>query len=129
MSYDWIEFLKLAESLESAPDSPGPREAALRSAASRAYYAAFHHALEQATKEGFSPAYTGDDHKRVQAHFRRHTPASKVRRKIAQELDRLLVERHKADYRNDIGKRPESLVSHAIGMATRIIENLESLDI
>jgi uncharacterized protein (UPF0332 family) len=129
MSYDWAEFLQLAESLESAPDSPGPREAALRSAASRAYYAAFHHALEQATREGFSPAYAGDDHKRVQAHFRRYSPPSKIRRKIAQELDRLLAERHKADYRNEIGKRPESLASHAIGMARRIIQNLKSLNV
>ena len=129
MSYDWADFLKLAASLESAPDSPGPREAALRSAASRAYYAAFHHALDHAIKEGFSPAYTGDDHKRVQAHFRRYSPPSKARRKIAQELDRLLAERHKADYRNVIGKRPASLASHALGMATRIIDNLKSLDI
>lgn len=126
MSYDWIEFLQLAESMESSPDSPGPREAALRSAASRAYYAAFHRALEYAIKEGFSPAYTGDDHKRVQAHFRRSSPPSKARRRIALELDRLLAERHKADYRNDIGKRPESLASHAIGMARRIIQNLRS---
>lgn len=129
MSYDWAEFLKLAESLESDPDSPGPREAALRSVASRAYYAAFHHALEHAIKEGFSPAYTGDDHRRVQTYFRRYTPPSTIRRKIAQELDRLLAERHKADYRNDIGKRPESLASHAIGMARRIIQNLKSLDL
>jgi len=129
MSYDWAEFLKLAASLESAPDSPGPREAALRSAASRAYYAAFHHALDRAIEEGFSPAYTGDDHKRVQAHFRRYSTPSKVRRKIAQELDRLLAERHKADYRNEVGKRPESLASHAVGMAMQIIENLKSLHI
>jgi uncharacterized protein (UPF0332 family) len=129
MSYDWVEFLELAESLESNPDSTGPREAALRSAASRAYYAAFHQAMDHAIREGFSPAYTGDDHRRDQTYFRRHSPPSKIRRKIAQELDRLLAERHKADYRNDIGKRPESLASHAIGMATRIIENLRSLDI
>ena len=129
MSYDWIEFLKLAESLGSSPDSPGPREAALRSAASRAYYAAFHQALEHAIGEGFSPAYTGDDHKRVQAHFRRYSPPSRARRRIALELDRLLAERHKADYRNEIGKRPESLASHAIGMATRIIQNLRSLSL
>ena len=129
MSYDWAEFLRLAESLESNPDSPGPREAALRSAASRAYYAAFHQALDHAIGEGFSPAYTGDDHRRVQAYFRRYSPPSKIRRKIAQELARLLAERHKADYRNDIGKRPQSLASHAIGMATRIIENLKSLNL
>jgi uncharacterized protein (UPF0332 family) len=129
MSYDWTEFLELAELLGSSPDLPGPREAALRSAASRAYYAAFHKALEHAIGEGFSPAYTGDDHKRVQAHFRRYTPPSKVRRKIAQELDRLLAERHKADYRNEIGKRPQSLASHAIGMARPILQNLRSLSL
>jgi uncharacterized protein (UPF0332 family) len=129
MSYDWAEFLELAESLESNPDSIGPKEAALRSAASRAYYAAFHQALDHAIREGFSPAYTGDDHRRVQAYFRRYSPPNKTRRKIAQELNRLLAERHKADYRNDIGKRPESLASHAIGMAKQIIQNLKSLDL
>ena len=57
MSFNWTEFLTFAEALQADPDSPGPPEAALRSAASRAYYAAFHRALDVAIKEGFSPTH------------------------------------------------------------------------
>ena len=41
MSFEWADYLKLAAALAEEPDSLGPEEAALRSAASRAYYAAF----------------------------------------------------------------------------------------
>jgi uncharacterized protein (UPF0332 family) len=41
MSFDWADYLRLAESLVSNPNAPGPEEAALRAAISRAYYAAF----------------------------------------------------------------------------------------
>jgi hypothetical protein len=41
MSFDWADYLKLAEALTQAPTVPGPEEAALRAAMSRAYYAAF----------------------------------------------------------------------------------------
>ena len=42
MSFNWTDFLTLADALVRAPNSPGPEEASLRSAISRAYYAAFH---------------------------------------------------------------------------------------
>ena len=48
MSFEWTEFLTLAEALYSAPGSPGPVEAAMRSATGRAYYAAFNCAVELA---------------------------------------------------------------------------------
>lgn len=41
MSFDWVDFLALADALVRDPNSPGPEEASLRSASSRAYYAAF----------------------------------------------------------------------------------------
>lgn len=55
MSFDWIDYLSFATELLSDPDTPGPPEAALRSAASRAYYAAFHAALTFAQAEGYVP--------------------------------------------------------------------------
>ena len=69
MRFDWTEFLTLAEALRAAPGSPGPPEAALRSAASRAYYAAFHSALIFARREGFAPSFLKDDHKEIRAYF------------------------------------------------------------
>ena len=126
MSFDWTEFLTLAEALQSDPSMPGPPEAALRSAASRAYYAAFHCALNHARNEGFAPHYSGEDHARVRAYFR-DQGSNETRRKISVELDRLYDQRRRADYLDVLGKRPDSLASHAVGLARSVIRNLESL--
>lgn len=127
MSFDWTEFLTFAEALQLTPDSPGPPEAALRSAASRAYYAVFHHALNFACKEGFEPSSQASDHKEIQDHFRNHKPPDRIRRKIARELERLCDQRRQADYDTVLHKKPASLAGHAIGMARRVLENLDSL--
>jgi uncharacterized protein (UPF0332 family) len=127
MSFDWTEFLTFAEALRSSPDSPGPAEAALRSAASRAYYAAFHQALNVARKEGFVPSYQKDDHRAIRAYFRNHEPSDPVRRKIATELERLWDQCRQADYEPILQKEPTSLAGHAIGMARRVLERLASL--
>jgi len=127
MGFDWIEFLTLAEALQSAPDSPGPPEAALRSAASRAYYAAFHRALNFACREGFEPSFQASDHKEIQNHFRHYNPSDQIRRKIARELERLWDQRRQADYDSVLHKTPASLADHAIGMARRVLKNLDSL--
>jgi uncharacterized protein (UPF0332 family) len=129
MSFDWIEFLTFAERIQCDPDHPGPPEAALRTAASRAYYAAYHCALTLATQEGYATRSIAGDHKGVQAHFRQcgQGPGGGVRKKISKELGRLLNHRHWADYDDVISKKPESLAEHAVGMAQRIIANLDSL--
>jgi hypothetical protein len=41
MSFNWSDYLLLAEAMTKKPNTPGPKEAALRAAVSRAYYAAF----------------------------------------------------------------------------------------
>lgn len=126
MSFDWVEFLTLAEALQSDPDSPGPPEAALRSAVSRAYYAAFHCALNVASEEGFDSSGSGDDHRNVQRHFRHHKTNS-TRQKIAIELDRLRNNRSKADYEDTLSSRAESLAHLTINMARNVLNNLNAL--
>ena len=127
MNFDWTGFLLLAEALQSSPDAPGPPEAAFRSAASRAYYAAFHCALNRACKEGYTPYYSGSDHEKVQAHFRDYRPSDQIRRKVALELDRLYDHRRKADYSDVLDRQPSSLACQAIGMAKSVLKNLDSL--
>lgn len=129
MSFDWTEFLTLAEALQSDPNSPGPPEAALRSAASRAYYAAFNCALKFARKEGFVPEKSGFDHQKIQAYFSTFKPPNPVRGKIGKELSRLWDHRRRADYDDTLGKRPDSLAYHAVGMAKRVIKNLRFLSL
>lgn len=125
MSFDWNDFLIFARSLERDPLVPGPDEAAVRSAASRAYYAAFHLAIELAETEGFSRKRTGDDHVEIRRYYRNHQPTNKSRLKIAQELERLHNKRREADYHSQISS--PHLATYAIGMAEQIIALLESL--
>ncbi|MGQ9626069.1 MAG: hypothetical protein ACUVV0_04085 [Anaerolineae bacterium] len=69
MSFNWADFLTLAEALLRDPNSPGPEEASLRSAISRAYYAAFRVTRNFGRDRGeFIPTGTGQDHRIVQNH-------------------------------------------------------------
>jgi hypothetical protein len=52
MSFNWSDFLTLADALPRNPSSAGPEEASLRSAISRAYYAAFCGARDFARDKG-----------------------------------------------------------------------------
>ena len=126
MTFDWIQFLELAEALESDPDSPGPREAALRSAASRAYYAAFNLAADFACGEGFVPQYSGADHSRVRAHFRNHGSPCRVRGHISTQLGRLYKQRCEANYRPSV-RNPDNLAVYAISTARSVIGDLNTL--
>lgn len=65
MSYSWRDYLVFAQNIKADPTSPGPKEAALRSAVSRAYYSAYHCALELGEKHGFNRTHFGNDHKLI----------------------------------------------------------------
>ena len=70
MSFNWADYLRFAESLVSTPSSPGPEEAALRAAISRAYYAAFCSARNLAESRGeMTRARRSTDHRLVIDHF------------------------------------------------------------
>lgn len=60
MTFDWVDFLNLANSLSSKAD-----ESSKRSAISRAYYAAFCSARDRLTASGIDVPRTGKAHERV----------------------------------------------------------------
>jgi uncharacterized protein (UPF0332 family) len=126
MSFNWTDYLAFAEALLSDPDTPGPAEAAFRSAASRAYYAAFHEALAFAQAEGYVSYGSGDDHRAIQRHFRQDK-SNATRRKIALELSRALDFRREADYFDTLNRQPSSLAHLTIGSARAVIQNLDAL--
>ncbi|OAN44304.1 hypothetical protein A6A03_17290 [Chloroflexus islandicus] len=73
MSFDWREYLALARGLAGDSDASYSAEAAQRAAMSRAYDGAFGFARDVAqAKEGFSPAGSADDHRRLREHFQRY---------------------------------------------------------
>lgn len=66
MAFDWREYLELAKELVSQANSGYSAEAAERSAVSRAYYAAFCHARNDAeTFLGFQRTGRPEDHQNL----------------------------------------------------------------
>lgn len=126
MTFNWITFLDFSKGIKQDPEKPGPREAACRSAASRAYYAAYHNARIKAESEGFSSSRSGDNHVNVQNYYL-SSSENVIRKKISKELDRLRKLRILADYRDELDRAPESLADQAIGMAIRIIDDINNL--
>jgi uncharacterized protein (UPF0332 family) len=127
MNFNWREYFTLAEGLKAQPNLLGTPEASFRSAASRAYYAAYQCALEYACTEGFEPCYGDDSHKKLQKYFSTHSSPNQAHKDISLQLNRLRDIRVKADYRLNKLDYPETLASSAIGMAKIILCCLDSL--
>jgi uncharacterized protein (UPF0332 family) len=126
MSFDWADFLTLADALVSDPNSPGPEEASLRTAISRAYYAVFRVALNFVRDRGeFTPTQTGQDHWLVRDHFR--SSSQRIRRKIGLDLGRLYDNRRNADYDDVLSGRPDSLAQSSVAVAQNVLNALGSL--
>ena len=128
MLFDWIEFLKLAKKLQDEPNISGSSEAAYRSAASRAYYAAFQASLEYGKSIGYIPKNTGDDHKSIQRFFSNSTTKDSLKKKISTQLNRLYEYRQKADYFNPIvNPKPENLAFYAVQSSVTIFDCISEL--
>ena len=71
MSFNWKEYFNLALVLQGLYPQGFVQEAAFRCSVSRAYYAAFCYARNNARDNlGFTPTHTGRDHGLVREHFR-----------------------------------------------------------
>lgn len=120
MAFDWTEYLILAEELVLRTDD----EAALRSAVSRAYYAAYCRARNfWRHKHGRTPA-NFDVHKAVWDRFRENL--DQRYRSIGTIGDRLRRWRNKADYDDEF---PEVLTvaNNTVTMARRLLGDLGKL--
>jgi len=126
MSFDWLHFLTVAERLHSAPDIFGVDDACLRTATSRAYFAAFHHAMSWTVSKGYPRTCRGTDHTDVEIYFRDSIPSDKMKQKIALELGRLRNRRNQADYDCNVPQTTNQ-VALAILDAQSIIKNVNSL--
>jgi uncharacterized protein (UPF0332 family) len=123
MSFDWRAYLTLAETLVSADLAAG-REACLRSAMSRAYYAAFATARSQSReRHGGIVRQSAAEHGEVAAFFEKHGDAGSV---IAVHLTRLRLLRNRADYDDEIGD-PDATAEEAIARAREVLRLLATL--
>ena len=125
MSFNWSEYLWLANALLSDPNSPGPEEASFRSAISRAYYAAFCSARNFGRdRREFVPQRDARDHWLVINTF--SNSYDRDRRKIGLDLDRLYTHRCLADY-EDFLRDPGSTAKASVETARKVISGLKSL--
>ena len=124
--FDWSGYLILAQRLAGQGRTPVPPDAMLRSAISRAYYAAFNKARWHLRYVEFDINIpdTGDAHAYVRQQFETHPD---IRRKeIAVNLERLLGARKRADYR-DTFSRLEGTAQLSLQWAEEVFSALENL--
>lgn len=101
--FDWQEYHLLASDLLLKADNSDQKEAALRSAVSRAYYAAFHAAEDYLQKSGKYPSTSGNNAPAVGSHNRVvnafvGNASNPTWVNIGRRLRRLKDARHWADY-------------------------------
>ncbi len=125
----------LRRRLSKTPSAPVPglEEAAIRSAISRAYYAAHCATRNFARDRGeIKPSGTAADHELLVNHFQ-NSP-DKERRRVGTFLDRLRKVRNQADYDDTLPTRTETrtmtamdLAQNALREADTILQTLERL--
>jgi len=123
MSFDWSTYLDVAKDLaEQAAEESTARDARLRSAISRAYYATFccaRNRLRDVEGDTAIPT-TGESHGYIRDQFKK---GDSDRRKVGANLDRLHKERNKADYQ-DTFPNLRGTAELALKLAERAITNL-----
>lgn len=126
MAFDWTEYMTLAQQLTgSSPATPVGTEAKSRAAISRAYYAVFCKSRNRLRDvEGKTFPKGAVAHRAVKDHFVGSSDA--MRRRIGKNLDRLRIERNKADY-DDVVKSVGATTSFAMTLAQSVIDDLDKL--
>ena len=122
MSFDWSQFLSLVQDLNRAVFRDSTEEARFRSAISRAYYAALHCARKRLLAE--DTRVSSSVHTYVPQAFR--DSHDKARKRIGNQLNQLLVSRHKADYDDDFPGLPHER-DRVLRQASEVIESLKNL--
>lgn len=117
--FDWNEFLDLAEHLTREPAG----EAALRSAISRAYYAAYHAAASFVRAEGLLT--TGHTHARVWAVL--SSSPDFAHAEVGGKGERLKTLRVDADYRNPFPGDPGRIAREAVITARDVVDAIDRL--
>jgi len=127
MSFDWSEYLYLAqEATNQVPSKPYSEEARLRAAISRGYYAAFCETRRYLTSNTTYIALSGKDtHWDIIYKFLHSSDGS--RRRIGLELSRLRNSRNQADYDNVYPNLSLATAQALVNAAQQVIIRLSRL--
>ena len=122
MSFDWSDYLDLAQDLFTQSANAPYTDASLRSAISRAYYAAYHKARTRLyDKWGIAVPADASAHSAVRREFKQ-----KNQKLIATTLDRMRIDRNKADY-NDAVVNLSITAKENLRRANQVIADLSKL--
>ena len=124
MTFDWAEYLTLAEALYANRKTFSNEEACSRSAISRAYYAAYMIASGKAKQEGAIVSGRGQ-HKDVRVHFANRDDED--HRRVGSWLQRLQDNREEADYKDEITGNFDSMTQVSLQEAKKVIETIKRL--
>ncbi len=122
MSFDWSHYLIIAEKLFREAEDTIYKDANLRCAISRAYYAAFHSAkIKLYVKWDISVSRDAGAHKEVKEYYEQ-----KNMKKIALDLERMRIDRNRADY-YDMVKDLKTVTQETLRRANKVISALNKL--
>lgn len=127
MSFDWAEYLALAEELSggSPPRLPAGVEARQRAAVSRAYYAGFILARNRLRAiDGVRGPAGSNPHLFVAQQYGQ--AGNPTRAAIGAALGRLRVARNQCDYDDAVPQLP-GLLHASLTRATQVVTNLQRL--
>lgn len=99
MSFDWSDYLELANELAPRPINVATQEAKLRCAISRAYYANYCKARNHLRDRGGQVIPAHEAHRYVIDALLNSTERS--RKDLGKDLNRLRIDRIKADYHDE----------------------------
>jgi hypothetical protein len=120
MAFDWRSLLDLAGALlQNSADIDA--EARQRTAAGRAYFAAYNHARKYAEAFlDFDARESADDHGRLRAHLKKRRRAGDARR-----LDTLRQWRNDADYLDELPwPDPVTVATESLATADAVFQSL-----
>lgn len=125
MSFDWVEYLDLAQELAGHAPIFTSQEAKSRAAISRAYYAAFCKSRNHLRDADHRPVpRSAQAHTYVRKEF--DQSADKVRKGLAKNLERLRIKRNAADCDDAVVNLP-SETTFALTLAQKVISDLSTL--
>lgn len=127
MSFDWGEYIRLADELRQTPATDGLQTAKLRSAISRAYYGAFKLTAGRLEAAGHAVPGGPEAHRYVQDRLKAST--EREARQLGEDLKRLRTARNRADYDADYGSPIEPAAVILVQLAHKVQTRLATLTV
>jgi uncharacterized protein (UPF0332 family) len=126
MSFDWPEYLTIAQFLSGDNSVVASEEARMRSALNRAYYAVYGTARAVArARDGYKPQTAETSHQGLINHFKKGP--DRTRMTVGTNLERMRRNRIQADYNLRFEGNLSFEVRTMLGLAASVLQDLEKL--